>query len=149
MCPRFFSRIMEGIGKKQKSMTQSIRGLGLDIVSVARIKRLHDEYGRQFAGRIFTPVEIEYCENKQNPYPHLAARFAAKESLLKAVGLGLRDGLSWQQIEVVNDPKGAPKLILTGRASEILSEMEIVDTLLSISHTDELAVAEVLLLSGS
>ena len=130
-------------------MTQSIRGLGLDIVSVARIKRLHDEYGRQFAGRIFTPIEIEYCEKKNNPYPHLAARFAAKESLLKAVGLGLRDGLSWQQIEVVNDPKGAPKLVLTGRASEILSEMEIAGTLLSISHTDDLAVAEVLLLSDS
>jgi holo-[acyl-carrier protein] synthase len=130
-------------------MTQAIKSMGLDIVSVARIKRLHEEYGQQFAGRIFTPVEMEYCENKRNPFPHLAARFAAKESLLKAVGLGLRDGLSWQQIGVINDPKGAPKLVLTGRASEILSEMEIVETLLSISHTDDLAVAEVLLLTQS
>ena len=96
-------------------------------------------------GRLFTRGEREYAVAKKDPAPHLAARFAAKESCLKAFGLGLRQGLTWQDMEVVPDELGRPDLRLTGRAAEIAAEKQVCAIHLSYSHDGDYAVATVIL----
>ncbi len=90
------------------------------MVRVARFRRFLEEGKTALLERLFTSAEREYAFSKRDPAPHLAARFAAKESFSKALGTGFRDGLSWKEIEVVHDPLGKPELVLTGRAAEIL-----------------------------
>jgi holo-[acyl-carrier protein] synthase len=95
--------------------------------------------------RLFTAEEREYCLQKRDPAPHFAARFAAKEAFLKALGTGLRDGLSWHQIVVVRDELGCPFLHLNGRAAEYLQERKACQAHLNYSHDGDYAVATVIL----
>jgi holo-[acyl-carrier protein] synthase len=122
-----------------------IAGVGTDLARIGRFARFLTENRAGVLQRIFTAGEREYALAKKDPAPHLAARFAAKEAFLKALGLGLRDGLSWHDVEVVRDRLGKPSLHLSGRAAEILAERGIATAHLSYSHDGDYAVATVVL----
>ena len=120
-------------------------GLGVDIVEIARFERFLKEGNDPLFQRLFTPVEMAYCGGKKLAAQHYALRFAAKESFLKALGTGLRDGLSWKDMEVVNDPLGKPELRLYGRAQELSRDLGLGACFLSLSHDAGSAVAMVVL----
>ena len=120
-----------------------VGGVGTDLVRVARFRRFLDEGKQALLERLFTPAERDYSLAKRDPAPHLAARFAAKESFLKALGTGLRDGISWQEMEIVHDPMGKPGLSLRGKAAEVFRERGFSALHLSISHDGEYALAVV------
>lgn len=123
----------------------SVSGLGTDLVDVRRFRKYVAEGKVALLERLFTTSEREYAQAKKDPAPHLAARFAAKEACLKAFGLGLRDGLSWQDMEVVPDSLGRPDLVLRGRAADLATERKIDRVHLSYSHDGDYAVATVIL----
>jgi len=118
-----------------------IYGIGTDIVEVSRIERECRRLGADFLRRVFTPEEIGYCEGKRRRFESYAARFAAKEAFLKALGTGGRDGISWLEMEVVVDGRGRPELVLRGRARELLDEHGVTRVFVSLSHSGELAAA--------
>lgn len=120
-------------------------GLGVDLARVDRFRRLLQDDKMAVVDRIFTAGEKAYALAKKDPAPHFAARFAAKEAFLKALGLGLRNGISWQDMEVTRDELGKPSLHLTGRAAEIYRQRDYCRLLLSYSHDGEYAFATVLL----
>jgi len=122
-----------------------IVGTGVDIIEVARIKAAIDRFGQRFLKRVFTSEEIRYCLSKLNAAERLAARFAAKEAGMKAIGTGLRHGVSWQDLEVVRDPGGRPRLRFSGKAAEFAATLGCKSTHLSLSHTAEQAIAHVIL----
>lgn len=121
-----------------------IIGCGIDIVKIERIEKIINKWGISFNNRIFTNLEIQYCEKKKNGYQSYAGRFAAKEALLKALGLGL-NGVRWKDAEVTNNQFGQPLLKLDGKLKKIASEKKIGKIFLTISHTNEYAVAQVIL----
>ncbi len=122
-----------------------IIGLGTDLVKVERFRTFVANKKTALLERLFTLGEREYAFAKKDPAPHLAARFAAKESCLKAFGLGLREGIRWHEMEVVPDELGRPDLQLTGRAAQIavIKQIEVIH--LSYSHEGDYAVATVIL----
>ena len=123
-----------------------IVGTGVDLCEVERMKRaISSSHGRRFKERVFTPREIAYAERRANPYERYAARFAAKEAGMKALGTGWRGGLGWQDLEVVNLPSGRPTLQFHRRAAEIAEKLGVVNVSLSITHTAEQALAMVIL----
>jgi len=122
-----------------------VAGLGVDLARIERFRRLLVQGKGAVVERIFTPGERAYALAKKDPAPHLAARFAAKEAFLKALGLGLRQGISWQQMEVVRDELGKPSLQLSGRAGELFRERGLTRLLLSYSHDGDYAFATVIL----
>lgn len=121
-----------------------IVGVGTDIIEVKRIGRLLFKQER-FKERIFTQGEIEYCEQKKNNVQNYAARFAVKEALLKAIGTGWREGVTFKEIEVANNEKGKPELVLSGTVRKITEEMGVTNIQVSISHIKDLAIAFVIL----
>lgn len=122
-------------------------GLGIDLVEVSRIRRLLDRHGDRFKERTFTQAEITYCDACAEPAIHYAARFAAKEAAAKAIGTGLwAQGVDWQQIEVVREASGKPTLQLHGVARTHAEALGSSSSLLSLSHTQELAMAQVILI---
>ena len=123
----------------------AIAGIGTDLSHAERFRKFLAPGKRGLLERIFTPSERTYALGKRDPVPHLAARFAAKEAFLKALGLGLREGMAWQDMEVVHDELGKPKLILTGRAAEIFRNRNLKEVHLSYSHDGEYATATVIL----
>ncbi|MGB6280034.1 MAG: holo-ACP synthase [Syntrophobacteria bacterium] len=122
-----------------------IRGIGVDIVKVDRIEQAVERWGYRFLKRIFTAAEIERCQQRARPAQCLALRFAAKEAFAKALGLGMRKGLRWRDIEVVHDHLGKPDLLLHNQAQRLLEAMEASRTWLSLSDERESAVALVVL----
>jgi holo-[acyl-carrier protein] synthase len=122
-----------------------IFGIGVDIVEIARFERFLKEGNDALFQRLFSPAEVEYCAGKKHAAQHYALRFAAKESFLKAMGTGLRDGLSWKDLEVVNDSLGKPELRLCGRALQMFQEKGLTSCFLSLSHDAGGAVAMVVL----
>ena len=122
-----------------------ISGIGIDIVSIPRIEGMLDRWGSLFTQRVFTPAEIAFCEGKSNPGQHFALRWAVKEAMLKALGLGLRGGIKWIDIEVVNDPFGRPQIEVHNQAKDILTDRGIRATFVSISHERDYGVAQVVL----
>ena len=122
-----------------------ILSIGIDIVEVYRIRQTIARTPR-FAQRVFTSQERAFCEGKGVAAPQsYAGRFAAKEAFLKALKTGWRGKITWQDIEVVSDKSGAPELKITGEAKKILKKRGAARVHLSISHTSEHAVAEVIL----
>ncbi len=118
---------------------------GIDIVEVYRIRETIARTPR-FVGRVFTANERAYCEGKGGAmWQSYAGRFAAKEAFLKALKTGWRGKITWHDIEVVSDPDGAPMLNVTGEAKNILDKHEANRTHLSISHTKDHAIAQVIL----
>lgn len=122
-----------------------ITGTGVDITEVARIHRAVERFGQRFLRRVFTPEEVRYCMAKQNADQRLAARFAAKEAGMKAIGTGLRHGVTWQDVEVVRELGGRPRLQFHGKAAEFAAALGCQRTHLSLSHTAEQAIAFVIL----
>lgn len=123
-------------------------GLGTDLARIDRFRKFIDDEKTALLGRLFTLGEREYAFAKKDPAPHLAARFAAKESCLKAFGTGWRDGLSWHDMEVVPDALGRPELRLSGRAAALAGEKRVEVVHLSYSHEGDYAVATVILESA-
>ncbi len=121
-----------------------VAGLGTDLSRIARFERLIVEK-KAVIDRLFTDSEKAYVFSKKFPAPHLAARFAAKEAFLKALGLGLRDGISWLDMNIELNDLGKPSLMLTGRAQEIFEERGYSSLHLSYSHEGEYAFATVVL----
>jgi holo-[acyl-carrier protein] synthase len=123
-----------------------IAGLGMDLCEVHRIeKALAAPHGARLRERVFTPGEIAYSESKANRWERYAARFAAKEAGMKALGTGWRGGLNWQDLEVANLPSGRPTLRLHGKAAEIAERLGVRNVSLSLTHTAEQAMAIVIL----
>lgn len=122
-----------------------IVGLGIDVAEVDRMEAAVRRHGNRFLERIFTAREIAYCQRKKNPYERYAARFAAKEAAMKALGTGWRGGVRWQDFEVVNLPSGRPTLRLAGVAAKLAGKLQVRNISLSITHTDSQAFAQVIL----
>jgi holo-[acyl-carrier protein] synthase len=122
-----------------------IVGTGVDITEVPRIKASVERFGQRFLSRVFTPEELRYCLAKPNAAERLAARFAAKEAGLKAIGTGLRHGITWQDVEVVRLPGQRPNLRFSGKAAEYADRLGCKRVHLSLSHTSEQAIAYVIL----
>jgi holo-[acyl-carrier protein] synthase len=122
-----------------------IVGTGVDLAEVSRIKASIERYGEKFIRRIYTPVEIAYVERKANKFERYAARFAAKEAGMKAIGTGWRRGVTWQDFEVANLPTGKPTLLLHGVAARFAEKLGVKNISLSITHTAELGMAHVIL----
>jgi len=123
-----------------------IVGSGIDLCEVDRIRKaVESSHGERLVERVFTLSEIAYARRKANPYERFAARFAAKEAGMKALGTGWRDGVTWHDLEVTNLPSGKPTLRLHGRAAEISAKLNVRNIALSITHTAEQAMAMVIL----
>ena len=116
--------------------------VGVDICDIKRMRKIEGKYKKRFLQKIFTPGEIDYCEKKYDKHPSYAARFAAKEALLKAVGTGLRNGFNWKDIEIDNDGLGKPFFKFYGHTAQLISKRNVH---LSISHTDKDAIAFVVI----
>ncbi len=119
-----------------------IQGIGVDVVDVERMRSILAEQGAIFIDRVFTETEIAYCREKQNPEQHFAARFAAKEAVSKAMQTGWSGIFRWKDVEVVNEPSGAPKILLH---NAVLRTLEKSVVHLSLSHTENTVVALVVI----
>lgn len=122
-----------------------IVGSGIDIAEVPRIRAALERFGNRFLQRIFTAGEIRYCDSKANAVERYAARFAAKEAAMKALGTGWNHGVRWRDCEVVRLPGGRPTITFHGRAAEFAAKLGVKNTALSLSHTTEQAIAQVIL----
>ncbi len=122
-----------------------IVGTGIDITEVPRIAATIERFGRRFLQRVFSPDEIRYCESKANKAERYAARFAAKEAGMKAIGTGWRLGVTWQDIEVRRARGGRPTIAFHGKAAEFFTKLGAVRAHLSLTHTKEMAMAQVIL----
>jgi holo-[acyl-carrier protein] synthase len=122
-----------------------IVGTGVDLCEVDRIERSAHRWGKRFIERIYTPREIAYAERKANKYERYAARFAAKEAGMKAIGTGWRRGVRWKDFEVANLPTGKPTLKFHGKAAEFAERLGVRNVALSITHTGATALAHVIL----
>ncbi|HYK17111.1 MAG TPA: holo-ACP synthase [Bryobacteraceae bacterium] len=122
-----------------------IVGLGIDVAEVDRVRDAIERHGRRFVERIFCASEIAYVERKANRYERYAARFAAKEAGMKAIGTGWRRGVRWQDFEVTNLPSGRPTLRLHGVADRIAQSLGVRNIALSITHTTREGSAIVIL----
>jgi holo-[acyl-carrier protein] synthase len=118
-----------------------ILGTGVDIAETSRIEEGLQRHGDRFTKRIFSAAEIAYCERFKNRAERYAARFAAKEAALKALGTGWRQGIRWLDVEVVHQPSGKPELVLTGRAQEVARELRVTRMSVSLSHSDRYVMA--------
>ena len=123
----------------------SILGLGFDATDIPRVREVFERYGDRFLHRVFTDGEIAYCKRHRDPVPSLAARFASKEATMKALGTGHSRGVLWKDIEVFRTV-GPPQLRLHGGAAARAERMRVRSSLLTITHSDAIAMAEVLLL---
>ncbi len=122
-----------------------IVGTGIDIVEVPRVAQAIERFGDRFLQRIYTPDEIRYCQSKRNAAERFAARFAAKEAALKAIGTGWKNGISWTEVEVAREPGGRPSLRFSGKAAAVATRLGMKRASLSLSHTAQLAIAKVIL----
>lgn len=121
-----------------------IVGLGLDIAEIDRIEAAIGRHGAPFIERLFTPGEVAYCESHKNRFERYAARFAAKEAAMKALGTGWRRGVRWRDIEVTRETGGKPVLHLAGVARELANRLGVKNISLSITHSGNLALAQVI-----
>ncbi len=119
--------------------------VGVDIIEISRIAQVVERWGQRFLNRIYTPGELGYCRGRA---PQLAARFAAKEAVMKALGTGAR-GVGWRDIEVVRRRGGPPTIHLQGRASRGAERMAVRQVAVSLSHSRDYAVASVMIDAGS
>ena len=124
---------------------EMIVGTGIDIAEAERIAQSIARFGGRFKERVFTAEEIRYCESKANKAERYAARFAAKEAGMKAIGTGWSRGVNWRDIEVRRLPGGRPTIVFHGKAAEIFAKLGGVRAHLSITHTKQSAMAYVIL----
>jgi holo-[acyl-carrier protein] synthase len=124
----------------------NIIGLGLDATDIDRIADTIERFGERFLNRIFTEREVAYCTARRVPAIHFAGRFAAKEATMKALGTGFSRGVIWRDIEVLRRRGGPPQLELHGGAGRRFADMGGQSSLLTITHSDDLALAQVLIM---
>jgi holo-[acyl-carrier protein] synthase len=122
-----------------------IVGSGVDLCEVPRMEKAISRYGDRFVERVFTPREIAYANRKANRFERFAARFAAKEAGMKALGTGWRGGIAWRDFEVANLPSGRPTLQFHGKAADVAARLGVRNIALSLTHTREQAMAVVIL----
>ncbi len=122
-----------------------IQGIGIDIVEIERLRKAMKRGKERFMRLVFTNTEIDYCNKKRLKYQHFAVRFAVKEAFMKALGTGWQNGIKWRDIETVNDKLGKPNLNLFGKAKELASEMKVKEIHVSLSHSENYAIAQVIL----
>jgi holo-[acyl-carrier protein] synthase len=125
-----------------------IYGIGTDIVQVSRIESAIKRWGGRFHEKVFNPGEVRYCLARRNPYPSFAARFAAKEAFVKALGIGIRRGVHWRDVEVARGPLGRPILQLRGLAVRIVEREKIEGIHVSLTHDGDYSSAMVVLETG-
>jgi holo-[acyl-carrier protein] synthase len=123
----------------------SIIGIGVDLVECARIQHSLDRFGDRFLHRVFTDGEIAYSKSMKFPARHLAARFAAKEALSKAFGTGIGGSMGWKDIDVRKKPSGEPFVVLEGGAKQLANDRGVTKVLITLSHTDNHAMAMIVL----
>lgn len=123
----------------------SVLGIGVDLVECVRIERSLDRFGEKFLHRVFTKGEIEYSMSMKFPARHLAARFAAKEAVSKAFGTGIGKSMGWRDIDVHKKPSGEPFLVLAGGAEKLAKERGVTNALITLSHSEQHAVATIVL----
>lgn len=109
-------------------------GIGIDIIEIARVKKSIDTFGDSFLNKIYTQNELDYCLAKHNKYQHLAARFAAKEAIYKALASGWEKDATWKSMEIINEPNGLPVVKFIGKLKEFMSDDK--DIKISLSHSD-------------
>jgi len=119
--------------------------MGVDLAEVDRLREAIERHGRRFIERIYTAGEIAYVERKANRFERYAARFAAKEAGMKAIGTGWRRGVRWQDFEVTNLPTGKPTLTLHGVAAKVADQLGVRNVTLSLTHTAQQGMAVVVL----
>jgi holo-[acyl-carrier protein] synthase len=125
-----------------------ILGIGTDLAEVPRIRHSIARYGDRFLRRIYTPREHAYASSKANSAERYAARFAAKEAGMKAIGTGWNFGVTWKDFEVLNEPSGRPTLRLSGVAQQVAARLGVERISISLTHTSEIAFA-IVILEGS
>jgi len=118
-----------------------IKGVGVDMVDIARIETAIGRHGRRFLERVFTAGEISYCSSRPHFVQHFAARFAAKEAVFKMLRTGWSGGITWQDVEVVSDSSRIPQIRLHGEAREAAKRASLGEIHISISHTSKTAIA--------
>src|SRR5882757_4507626 len=123
----------------------SVIGIGVDLVECARIQHSIDRFGDRFLHRVFTDGEIEYSMSMKFPARHLAARFAAKEAVSKAFGTGIGKAMGWRDLDVRKKPSGEPYLVFAGEAEQLAQTRGVTSALITLSHTDNHAMAMVVL----
>ena len=123
----------------------AIVGTGIDITEVPRIAAAIARHGERFLQRVFTAAEIRYCESKRNKVERYAARFAAKEAAMKAIGTGWRQGVAWKEIEIGREPGGRPTVVFSGRVKQHAERLGAKRASLSLTHTADTAMAQVIL----
>ncbi len=126
----------------------TIIGIGTDITECLRIARMIERHGELFINRVYTPEEIRYCQNRKQATQHFTGRWAAKEAVLKALGVGWRRGLSFADVEVRNENVGRPQVHLCGAAKDAAQAHRVGDILLSIAHCRAYATAYAIALRG-
>ena len=118
-----------------------IIGIGVDLISVERVRKAMERSGERFRNRVFTDAEQAYCDSMKMKYQHYAARFAAKEAVMKSLGLGWSKGVAWTDIGVVNLPSGQPVIELEGKVAEVAREKEAAAVHVTLSHQSGYAMA--------
>lgn len=124
-----------------------IIGTGVDIVEISRIRKAANKWKDKFLNRVFTAAELDYARHKKFLYQHLAARFAAKEAVLKAFGDSSINDMEWKNIEIVNNKDGKPMVKLAGEARKTMRKRKVSNIIVSLSHTKNYAVANAILVS--
>jgi holo-[acyl-carrier protein] synthase len=121
-----------------------IVGMGIDVAEVERIKAVMEAQAERFLKRVYSPAEVQYCEQFKNKYERYAGRFAVKEAAMKALGTGWSRGVRWVDVEVVRQRGGRPTLALKGEAKKIADRMGVKNIAVSITHTAQQAFAQVI-----
>ena len=116
-----------------------IIGIGIDIIEIDRIKKSVDTFGEHFLNKVYTKSEIDYCLAKHNKYQHLAARFAAKEAIYKAIARGWEKEATWKNMEITNEKNGLPVVKLLGKLNQFIGDDK--DIKISLSHSDNYVTA--------
>jgi holo-[acyl-carrier protein] synthase len=127
---------------------QNVLATGIDLVSIPRMREVIARWDDRFLRRVFTEIEIAYCRSRRDPVPHFAARFAAKEAAMKALGTGLSLGVRWRDLEVRRERGQAPRLVLHGRSREIGLARGGRAMLLALTHDGDYALAQTLLVDN-
>src|SRR5713226_4619296 len=123
----------------------NVKGIGVELALISRLREVVQRWDERFLRRVFTDEEIAYCRRRRDPIPHLAARFAAKEATLKALGTGLSMGVNWRELEVRRERGQAPTMVLTGRSEAIARAKGASRVLLSLTHDGDYAMAQAML----
>lgn len=127
----------------------TVRGIGIDLVRIPRMREVIARWDERFLRRVFTEEEIAYCRRRRDPVTHFAGRFAAKEAALKALGTGLSMGINWRELEVRRERGGPPTLALSGRSREVGLRRGGRRMLLTITHDGDYAVAQAMLVDDA